>query len=202
MSEKGFLRVLEEVGGEVVRECEEIVGRGLREAEEVVEREKAAALERIKSIIYSAERKRETIWSRSMSLAEVKARGVALQAMEEYMEKVLEEALRAIREMAERGELAQDLKKVLSEAVEAVGSPEVEVHTASHLLGQLKRAAQELEREKGVKIIVSEEPVETAFGVIAKSPDGTISYDNRVETRAARARSRIKREITSLLEEP
>ena len=191
--------MLDEVGREVIHECEEIINRGLRDAERVVEDRKAAIMEKVSAIIRSAERAKETTRSRSLSLAEVKARGIALQALEDYVAEVVQEALKTLRERSEKGELREELKKLLIESVDAVGEKEVKIYTASHLLNQVKGIVGEVERETGARIVVEDEPVETAFGVVAKSMDESISFDNRAETRAARIHSRIRQEIISLL---
>lgn len=202
MSEKGFARVLDEVGREVIQECEEIINRGLRDAERMVEDRKASIMEKVSTIINSAARAKETIRSRSLSLAEVKARGIALQALEDYVSEVIQEALKTLRERSMKGELREELKKLIIESINAVGEKEVKIYTAKHLLNQVKEIVREVEQETETNITVEDEPVETVFGVVAKSVDESVSFDSRVETIAARIRSRIRQEIITLLGSP
>ncbi len=198
MPMRGLSRVLDDVASEVLRECESIISRGLSDAEAIVEREKKAALERAEALIYQAEREEETIRSRSRSLAEVKARGVALKTMEEYLTEVINTVLERIREEAGKGGLKEDLKRLLAEAVEGLGLREVKAYTSPGLRPMLEEVSREVSKEKNVEIQVAGE-VETAFGVVVKSPDESITYDNRVEERLERLRSRIRQEVASLL---
>ncbi len=195
---RGLLRVLDEVAAEVLRECESIISRGLRDAEAIIEREKRSVLERAEALIYQAEREEETIRSRSRSLAEVRARGVALKTMEEYLDDVIRTVMERIRGEAEKGGLREDLKRLLIEAVEGIRLREVKAYTSKNLIPTLEEISEEVSKEKNVRINVAGE-ADTVFGVVVKSLDETITYDNRVEERLERLRSRIKREIASLL---
>jgi len=199
LASEGFTRVLREVGDQVVRECEEIIGKALEDAEEILKREMELTLQEVREVIEDAERRSEMTVSRTLSLAEVRARGRLLEAMENYVTRVIEEAVKKIKESAERGELKEEFKNLLLEAIEAVGRDDVKAYTSEELKRFLRETALEIEREKKIKIRIQEEPVETIFGVVVKSVDGSVSFDNRIETRIDRLRSQIKREVAALI---
>lgn len=197
MSARGLSKVVDEVVEKAIEELESSFEHTVREVESTVRRVREETLKAVDDMIDSFEKRSETTRSRIMSLTQVKIRGKRLQILEEYTEKVVEAALRLIAEKAERGELDSHMERMLREAVEVVKARQVKVYTSIKLRERLRKIVERMKFEN-VDVHVEDEPVETVFGLVVKSADGSVNYDNRIEARLARLRPEIKRVIADL----
>ncbi len=91
------------------------------------------------------------------------------------------------------------LEKMLEEAVDIVGVGKVKAYTNPSLLESLRIASMNISRKKNVEITVMDDPVDTVFGVVVRSYDDSVSYDNRIETKLERLKPYIRRSVASLL---
>lgn len=198
MSFHGLTKVIDEVAEKVIGDLESSFQEILRDVEALISREREETLKTVEEMVETFEKKSEMIRSRILSLTQVKVKGRKLEILEECAGRIIERALEVISEKAKRGELDEQLKKMLEEAVDVVNAKHVKVYTSALLKENLKRVVKNM-LSRDVEIVIEDEPVKTTFGVIVKSMDGSISYDNRIETRLERLRPEIKKTIAMLI---
>ncbi|MEM3819796.1 MAG: V-type ATP synthase subunit E family protein, partial [Nitrososphaerota archaeon] len=133
------------------------------------------------------------------SLSQVKIRGRKLEQLEECVDEVIKEVLKVVREKASRGELDEYLEKMLEEAVDIVNARKVKAYTNTLLREKLKKFSEKVLSERGIEVTIQEEPVETVFGVIVKSIDDLVSYDNTVEARLEKMKPQIRKAVATLI---
>jgi vacuolar-type H+-ATPase subunit E/Vma4 len=56
-----------------------------------------------------------------------------------------------------------------------------------------------LRKSRFIEITILDEPVETVFGIIVKSMDGSISFDNRIETKLERIKPQIRKTVATFI---
>ncbi|MEN2974960.1 MAG: V-type ATP synthase subunit E family protein [Candidatus Caldarchaeales archaeon] len=196
MTSHGLEKVIDEVVEKVIVDLESSFQELSRDVETLVRREREETLKTIDQMIEAFEKKSEMVRSRALSLGQVKSRGKKLEALEECVRRVVEKTLETISVKARRGELDKYLEKMLREAIEIVNVKQVRVYTSAHLREALKKIVEKI---SDINVIVEDEPVETVFGVVVKSIDGSISYDNRIESKLERLRPEVKKTIATLI---
>lgn len=198
MYTQGLTKIIDEVVDKVLVDLEKSFQEILRDVEALIKKEREETLRSAEEIVETFEKRSEMMKSRISSLTQVKVRGRKLEVLEECVNKVVERTLEVISEKAERGELDEQLEKMLKEAMDIVNVKRLKVYTSLKLRERLRTVIKNLPM-KDVDIVVEDEPVETVFGIIVKSSDGSISYDNRIETKLERLRPEIKKTVALLI---
>jgi len=171
-----------------IREIEEEALMRLREAGEELYRQAASTSQTInrEAIAYR---------QRFVSQATLEARKEYLEAVDECVKTVMEEALKRISSLRAGEGYRRALKNLLLEAVEAVGSDEVVAECSGEDEHLVKTVALEVERERGVRISVIVSRQRMLGGVRVSSGDGSAIFDNTIEARLDRMRGELRNEI-------
>ncbi len=193
----GLAKVVDEVAEKIVESLDSSFQELSREVGKIVEREREETLRLVDEMIEQAEKRSEIIKSRIHSLTQVKIRGKKLEQLEECVDEVIKKVLEIIEKKAGRGELDKHLEKMLEEAIDIVNVKKVKVYTNQHLRESLRRVSENVSRKKNIEITILDEPVETVFGVIVKSIDGSITFDNRIETKLDRIKPQIRKTVAT-----
>ncbi len=175
-----------------IREIEEEGLRRLREGADELGRQAAAASQAI-------QRESTALRMRLVSQAMLEARREYLESVEKCVDTIIKEALDSIPSLKRSGEYRQALILLLREALEFVGGDEVVVECSREDQRQVRELAGELGKELGIKIRLSESPLDCVGGVRVIRSDGSMIYDNTVEARLERMRGEIRRAIIKRL---
>lgn len=192
-------KIIREVAEKTTEELESSFSRFIEELRERVEREREEVSKIVVALLEDLEKKSSTTRSRILSLTQVKIRGMKLEVIEKCVENVIGKMLEEIGVRARRGELNNVLEKMLEEAVETVGGNHIKIYTNSFLKDSVKKISENVSSKKNIRIEVRDEPVETVFGLVARSLDDSISYDNRIEVKIERLKPVIRKIVASML---
>lgn len=195
----GLAKIIDEVAEKIVERLEYSFHELSEEVKKLAEREREETLKIIDEMVEQADKRSEMTKSRILSLTQVKIRGKKLEQLEECVDEVIKKVLEIVGDKASRGELDEYLEKMLEEAVDIVNVKKVKAYTSTLLIERLKKASEKVSRKKNVEITVVDEPVETVFGVVVKSVDDLVSYDNKIESRIERMKPQIRRAVATIL---
>ncbi|MEM3397886.1 MAG: V-type ATP synthase subunit E family protein [Nitrososphaerota archaeon] len=195
----GLARVIDEVAEKIIERIESSFQELSGEVRKLIENERGETLKIVDEMVEQADKRSEMIKSRVLSLSQVKIRGRKLEQLEECVDEVIKEVLKVVREKASRGELDEYLEKMLEEAVDIVNARKVKAYTNTLLREKLKKFSEKVLSERGIEVTIQEEPVETVFGVIVKSIDDLVSYDNTVEARLEKMKPQIRKAVATLI---
>ncbi|BES81659.1 V-type ATP synthase subunit E [Pyrodictium abyssi] len=132
-----------------------------------------------------------TKYSRLLRTEEIRAR-------EEVFQKALKLAQQLIEGLRGTEAYTRALERLLEEAVKAVGEPVVVVSTRSEDSKLLATIARRVSSRLGVEIRIGD-PVDTVFGLVARSADGKVVYDCRFESRLRLALPRLRARVYRIL---
>lgn len=191
-------KVINDVIKEALSEYKTVLEKAKQEAYSTLELNAQEAGKRAAEIAEDGRRRRESLKQRIISLAEINARNKSMEVLEDGINSAIQEALKRIENIRDKKELGGVLKNLLNEAIEAIQAKEIIVQTNSRSYEVLRDIVGEVQKERGVKITIDDAPVQTICGVRVRSVDGRIVYDNTAETRVARFRQVIRRELASL----
>jgi len=136
---------------------------------------------------------------RIIGSAELKARNLSLQVLEETVNRVFDESLKKMEDSSSMKNYGKSLKKFLEEGVDAIGVEEFTVVGRSADKDLLKKVSHEVEKEHNVTIKVASETLESRGGVQVKSSDGSVIYDNTIEARLERLKPLLRKQISEIL---
>ena len=190
---------------EIIAGAEERAKRILQAAEKECERIRGESDKQILGIVGGELR---AVRDRIIGKANIDGRKMVMLSREEALSSVFTEAERRLRDIAEGREKSVDYGEVLSkliiEATAAMGGDEFNVaandrdlkHLTRHLDGTKERLKETL---VDVKLQLNDKPEDTLGGVIVRNADGTKSYNNTLEGRLLKARSRVEARVAKIL---
>lgn len=188
---------------EILAEAEREARRIRRAAEEEAKRIKGEAEKAAKLII---DRRLRAARERILGEAEMEGRRKLMEAREELVSRVFEEATKRIESLindeGRRDEYLEILSKLIAEAVEKIGGSEFIVSANERDLDLLKRNLGKIRRSlpsRELKLTLSEEPIECLGGVVVESGDRLKVYNNTLDGRLLRVRRLLSAKVAERL---
>ena len=124
--------------------------------------------------------------------ADIEARNKQLIALEDSVDKVFKKALDQIANNERSGDYANLIKSLLDESTQILGTTEVIVFTNSKDRDVVQSA---LSGYPGSEL--SSDTIECLGGVIIKSKDGSMTFENTLDARIERMKPLIRKEIAA-----
>lgn len=145
-------------------------------------------------IIDGANKQAENLKRQIIGSSRLSARNKQLVLIEDAASDAFEKATAKIESVRNSEKYASMMKKLLEDGVNAVGG-DVVVECNAKDKTIVKKLASEMDRGK---IKVSEEAIDCLGGLRIKSKDGSMVYDNTLDSRIERLKPLIKKDIASI----
>jgi V/A-type H+-transporting ATPase subunit E len=143
-------------------------------------------------IIDDGKKEAEKIEKQIIGSSDLESRNKQLTLIQEHIEKAFENALKKIESTAHDDNYSKLISTLIDEATKALGATDVIVHTNA----KDKEITQSvLSKFSGAEL--SSETVDCLGGVVVKSKDGTMTFDNTIDARIDRMKPLIRKEIAS-----
>ena len=141
------------------------------------------------------------VHDRIVGRANLDGRKMVMEVKMELLDTVFEYAREKLEAMAKKGgaDYQEVVKKLISEAVEAIGEDELIVSSNKADHGVLKKTISELSKELGVSLRLDAKPIDAMGGVIVKNQRSTKVYYNTLEGRLSKVRGSKASEVAEKL---
>ena len=143
-------------------------------------------------IISDGKKEADKIEKQIIGSADLEARNKQLMALEEGVDKVFTKALDEITNTARSGDYSDLIKSLLDEATKILGTTEVIVSTNTKDKDLVQSTLSQFPGSE-----LSSESIDCIGGVIIKSKDGTMTFDNTLDAKIERLKPLIRKEIAS-----
>jgi V/A-type H+-transporting ATPase subunit E len=147
------------------------------------------------SVIEDAKKQAENLKRQIVGSSRLAARNRQLVIVEEAVTKAFEKARAKIDSVRGSEKYAAMMRKLLGDGINAVSTEEVIVQCNSKDKEIVKKIVSELERNSKVRIKLDEESIDTLGGLRVMSKDGSMVYDNTLDSRIERLRPIIRKDI-------
>ncbi len=143
-------------------------------------------------IISDGKKEADKIEKQIIGSADLEARNKQLMTLEEGVNKVFSKALDEITNTARSDDYSNLIKSLLDESTKILGTTEVIVSTSTKDKDLVQSTLSQFPGSE-----LSSELIDCIGGVIIKSKDGTMSFDNTLDARIERLKPLIRKEIAS-----
>jgi len=143
-------------------------------------------------IVADGKKEADKIEKQIIGGADIEARNKQLIALEDSVDKVFKKALDQIANNERSGDYANLIKSLLDESTQILGTTEVTVFTNSKDRDVVQSA---LSGYPGSEL--SSDTIECLGGVIIKSKDGSMTFENTLDARIERMKPLIRKEIAA-----
>ncbi len=141
-------------------------------------------------IISDGKKEAEKIEKQIVGGADIETRNKQLMALEESVEKVFSKALEQIANTDRSGDYSNLIKTLLTESTQVLGTSEITVLTNT----KDKQVVQSVLSQFPGSVL-SSETIDCLGGIIAKSKDGAMTFDNTIDARIDRLKPLIRKGI-------
>lgn len=143
-------------------------------------------------ILSDGKKEAEKIEKQIIGSADIEARNKQLMALEEAVDKVFSKALDKIANADRSGDYSNLIKTMIEEATQILGTSEITVSTNTKDKDVVQST---LSQFSGAEL--SSDTIDCLGGIVVKSKDGAMTFDNTIDARIERLKPLIRKEIAS-----
>jgi len=188
---------------EAKEKAENITAKAKEQAKKVLNEAKQEAEKAAEEIITKKKAEAESQARRILSEAKLEARLKILNAKEQLISEVFDEAVKRLKEFSQSTQYKITLENLIKDAAMIIGGGDLEIllpeNTNVNL--DLTKIAREVEEQTGrtTSFTVSKNRIKSIGGVIVRSKDQLLTVDNTFEARFERLREQLRVNVANLL---
>jgi V/A-type H+-transporting ATPase subunit E len=186
---------LDKVSSEALNEILTELGSGKSDASELVHSLLRQTRAEVAKILQDGERQSESVRRQILGSAELEARNGILRTLEEASNRIFRESLLAVPRSPR---YEKTLTKLISEGLEVIGKEAV-VSCNARDRKAIGSAIREMNSKAGAKLILDEKSIDVKGGVVLRSKDGTMRFDNTLEARLERIKPQLRRDVVATI---
>ncbi|HEX7033794.1 MAG TPA: V-type ATP synthase subunit E family protein [Nitrososphaera sp.] len=151
-------------------------------------------------IIESAKKQAENLKRQIIGTARLTARNQELLTIENAVNKAFEEARKKLSSSGSKDSYKALMSSIVEESVMSVGSGEVVIECNKNDTELVRKIVADLQsRNPKIKAKVSDRSIDVLGGIRVKSADGTMTFDNTLDSRIERLKPLIRKNIAQML---
>ena len=165
---------------------------GLDDSQQVLDDSLTKLESEYDKIISDGKKEADKIEKQIVGSSDLEARNKQLMVLEEAVDKVFTKALDQIANADRSGDYSNLIKTLLSESTQTLGTSEIIVFTNAKDKDVVQSLLSQFPGSE-----LSSDTVDCLGGIITKSKDGTMTFDNTLDARIERLKPLIRKEIAS-----
>ena len=181
-------KILEQTEKSVISNVESALNESLKTLDDSVPKLE----QEYDKILADGKKEADKIEKQIMGSADIEARNKQLMALEDAVDKVFSKALEQIANADRSGDYSNLIKTMIEEATQILGTSEITVTTNAKDKDVVQST---LSQFSGAEL--SSDTIDCLGGVVVKSKDGAMTFDNTIDARIERLKPLIRKEIAS-----
>ena len=188
-------KVSEEARSELFSE----LAGGRTSASEAVTKRLNETFVEVQRIVEQQERQADALKRQIIGAAEMSARNKSLEIVEENLNKSFAESMQKLESAANGQDYEKVLKALVAEALDQVGGESFVVQSNARDQKGLKKIIDAVSKERKAEVRIDSSPLEKSIGgVVVKSADGYVTFDNTFEARLERLKPTLRKQIAQI----
>ena len=150
-------------------------------------------------ILESAKKQAENLKRQIVGSSRLSARNKELMMIEADVNSAFEKARTKLANSGNDSAYKALMAKIVEDSLPSVGSDEVVVECTKNDAELVKKIVADLSKKSKIKVRVSDQPINALGGIRVRSADGTMSFDNTLDSRIERLKPLIRKNIARML---
>jgi V/A-type H+/Na+-transporting ATPase subunit E len=150
-------------------------------------------------IIESSKKQAENLKRQIVGSSRLAARNKELVMIETDVNEAFEKAKTKLANSGNDSSYKALMAKIVEDSLPSVGSDEVIIECTKNDVELVKKIVADLSKKSKIKARVSDQPINALGGIKVKSADGTMSFDNTIDSRLERLKPLIRKNIARML---
>jgi V/A-type H+/Na+-transporting ATPase subunit E len=151
------------------------------------------------AILENARKQAENLKRQIIGSNRLSARNNQLILIEDAVKNVLEMVKEKLATINKDPNYEQLVEQAILDSVKEIGRSDLIIECNKNDVKLVRKLVENIGKEKGSKIIVSDKQLEVLGGIRARSSDGTLTYDDTIDSRIERLKPLIRKNIVQIL---
>lgn len=186
--EKTIDKILDQTERNILTNIQE----SLQESQKTLDNSVSILEQEYDKILSDGRKEADKIEKQIIGSSDLEARNKQLMILEDAVDRVFTQALEKIANTDRSGDYANLIKSLLDESTKILGTTEVIVSTNSKDKDVVQSLISQFPGSE-----LSSETIDCLGGIIIKSKDGTMTFDNTIDARIERLKPLIRKEIAT-----
>ena len=150
-------------------------------------------------IIESAKKQAENLKRQIVGSSRLSARNKELLMIESNVNEAFERSRSWLANSGKDEAYRTLMAQIIEESLPSVGSDEVIIECTRNDAELVKKIVADISKRSKIKVRVSDQPISAIGGIKVKSADGTMTFDNTLDSRVERLKPLIRKNIARML---
>lgn len=150
-------------------------------------------------IIESAKKQAENLKRQIVGSSRLSARNKELLMIESSVNEAFERSRSWLANSGKDEAYRVLMAQIIEESLPSVGSDEVIIECTRNDAELVKKIVADVSKRSKIKVRVSDQPINAIGGIKVKSGDGTMTFDNTLDSRVERLKPLIRKNIARML---
>ena len=151
------------------------------------------------TILENAKKQAENLKRQIVGSSRLSARNNQLILVEDSVKTVFEMAKRRLLSLHKEPDYENLIKQALMISLNEIGKNDLSIECNKTDSKLVRKVVESINNEKGTKMVVSDKSIDILGGIRASSSDGTLSYDDSIDSRIERLKPLIRKNIVQTL---
>ena len=151
------------------------------------------------TILENAKKQAENLKRQIVGSSRLSARNNQLILVEDSVKTVFEMAKRRLLSLHKEPDYENLIKQALMISLNEIGKNDLSIECNKTDSKLVRKVVESINNEKGTKMVVSDKSIDILGGIRATSSDGTLSYDDSIDSRIERLKPLIRKNIVQTL---
>ena len=151
------------------------------------------------SILENARKQAENLKRQIVGSSKLSARNNQLILVEDSVSTVFEMARKRFLSVNKEPDYEKLMKQALLNSLNEIGKNDLRIECNRTDSNIVRKIVEDINKEKGAKMVVVNENVDILGGIRAASSDGTLTYDDSIDSRIERLKPLIRKNIVQIL---
>ena len=151
------------------------------------------------AILENARKQAENLKRQIVGSSKLSARNNQLILVEDSVSTVFEMARKRFLSVNKEPDYEKLMKQALLNSLDEIGKNDLRIECNRTDSNIVRKIVEDINKEKGAKMVVVNENVDILGGIRAASSDGTLTYDDSIDSRIERLKPLIRKNIVQIL---
>lgn len=151
------------------------------------------------AIIENARKQAENLKRQIVGSSRLSARNNQLILIEDSVRTVFEMVKKRLSSLHEEPDYEKLMKQALLNGLKEMGKNDLSIECNKTDYSLVRKVVDSINKEMGTKMVVANKSIDILGGIRATSSDGTLSYDDSIDSRIERLKPLIRKNIVQVL---
>ena len=194
--------IVRKVADESLGEMQTDLSSGKIAATEAIDKRLNEATAEVQRISDQEERQADALRRQIIGTAELSARNMSLEVVEDYLNEAFSQAIVKLQKYTTTSGYPEVLRQMIIEAIDQIGGDDFVVQGNAKDQKAIANAFEQVTRNRKVRLVLDSQPLaRSAGGVVVRSADGYVTFDNSFEARLDRLKPTLRKQIAQMFTE-